>query len=705
MSRHARFPLVLLLLVLLTAACGEQVDRPASPEVAASVPEFAAPAFSAEQAAPFVQLALNCVDQEYPNKIGHTMQSDADQGTPRSLHPAFFGCFDWHSSVHGHWLLARFARLYPGHPQAQPARRVLEAHLTPANMAAEVEYLMAEGRASWERPYGLAWLLQLAAELHEWESDDGDGVGDLARALAPLEAACVRRISDWLPKLTYPIRTGEHSQTAFAFGLMLDYARSVGDAEFAALLEETSLRLYGGDAGADLSFEPSGQDFLSPALAEADLLRRVMEPVPFAAWLSAFLPDIPTQGRGTAGWLPVATVSDRSDGKLAHLDGLNLSRAWMLQGMVHGLPVADGRVPHLQAAAAAHARAGLAAATGEHYAGGHWLGTYALYLGSGRGISAARAVPSLLVAGASTGEALCVTHGGVGSPPDWSPHCQGAAEVALARVRETGDALEGALAGTVVLEDTPILNAGTGANIRLDGKTIQMDAALMTSAGRFAAVAVIEQVKNPILVARAVLDTPHRMLAGDGATRFAHAMGFADIVPTCPEAEAKYRQRMGRLLAGQGRGGYETFDWRRAWNFPGPVPVSVAEPAGSAGPETGDTVGTVVRAADGTFAVTLSTGGTSITLDGRVGDVPIYGCGSFAGPAGAVACTGHGEEIIKQMMARQVYSLMEEGVGVREAVRRGVQSFGESWSLGVIAVGRDGWAVGANRQMAYGVGR
>jgi isoaspartyl peptidase/L-asparaginase-like protein (Ntn-hydrolase superfamily) len=305
--------------------------------------------------------------------------------------------------------------------------------------------------------------------------------------------------------------------------------------------------------------------------------------------------------------------------------------------------------------------------------------------------------------------ALAVTHGGVGSPPTWTEDVQRAADEAAAETATTEDALAGALVGTVILEDNPLLNAGTGANIRLDGRTIQMDAALMTSDGEFAAVAVIERVRNPILVARAVLDTPHRLLAGDGATRFAHAMGFADEVPVCEQAAAKYRQRIADLLHGRAKGGYEDFDWRRAWNFPGPPPSlpgddEEAAPGHPLPPRPRyDTVGTVTRAPDGTFAATLSTGGTSITLDGRVGDVPIYGCGCYAGPAGAVACTGFGEEIVRAAMARTVYAWMETGLTAREAVARGVAGFPAGWSLGLIAVGRDGWGVAATEEMAHGV--
>lgn len=340
---------------------------------------------SADQMAPFVSLAIDCARQEYPNKIAHTMQSDADMGTPGSLHPAFYGCFDWHSSVHGHWLLARFARLYPHHSLATEARTILSQHLTETNIAVEVNYLLNDGRSSWERPYGLAWLLQLAAELREWEIDGDGEVRQWGAALRPLEDACVSRLSSWLPKLAYPIRTGEHSQTAFAFGLVLDYARIANNEELETLVASTSHRLYFSDFGSNLRFEPSGQDFLSPVLAEADLMRRVMTPVEFSQWLGSFLPEVPTPTKD--GWLPVATVTDRTDGKLAHLDGLNLSRAWMLEGIVSGLPSGDLRRPALLEAAKIHRRAGLEAVTGEHYEGGHWLGTYAFYLSSRRGLN------------------------------------------------------------------------------------------------------------------------------------------------------------------------------------------------------------------------------------------------------------------------------------------------------------------------------
>ncbi|MDX1632471.1 MAG: DUF2891 domain-containing protein [Thermoanaerobaculia bacterium] len=345
-------------------------------------PEESGPGdLTAEEASRFAELALECVHQRYPNKISHVLQSDQDVQPPRELYPAFYGCYDWHSSVHGHWLLARLARFFPEASFAGEARKALAESLTPDRIAAEVHYLQGEGRASFERPYGLAWLLQLAAELRQW---DDPAAREWSRALAPLEEEAAARLARWLPNLAYPIRVGEHSQTAFAFGLVLDWARTAEDDEMEDLLVDTTLRLYRGDRSCPLGYEPSGQDFLSPCLAEADLLRRVLDPPEFAAWLGAFLPEIPLDG--SPEWLPVALVTDRSDPKLAHLDGLNLSRAWMLEGIAAGLPASDPRVSSLNAAAETHRRAALPHVTGEHYEGGHWLGSFATYLVTGRGL-------------------------------------------------------------------------------------------------------------------------------------------------------------------------------------------------------------------------------------------------------------------------------------------------------------------------------
>ncbi|HET7202020.1 MAG TPA: DUF2891 domain-containing protein [Steroidobacteraceae bacterium] len=336
-------------------------------------------------AARFADLALHCVHLEYPNKLAHTLASDADVQPPRQLTPAFYGCYDWHSSVHGHWLLVRLARRFPQAPFAVQARAALAQSLTPSHIVAEVAYLQAPGRASFERPYGLAWLLALVAELRQW---DDPQARQWAAALQPLERAAADRLRSWLPKLHYPIRVGEHSQTAFAFGLVHDWARVAGDAGMRTLIEQRSLAFYGDDVDCPIEYEPSGEDFLSPCLAEADLMRRVLAPRDYGQWLHAFLPSIPLSAR--QAWLAPGIVTDRSDPKLAHIDGLNLSRAWMLHGIAAGLPPKDRRIAALQAAARGHAGAALPAVTGEHYEGGHWLGTFAVYLTTAAGLPPAR---------------------------------------------------------------------------------------------------------------------------------------------------------------------------------------------------------------------------------------------------------------------------------------------------------------------------
>jgi hypothetical protein len=305
----------------------------------------------------FANMALACIHREYPNKLGHHMlNSDADVKPPRELTPAFYGCYDWHSAVHGHWLLARLARLFPEAEFTPRARAALAKSLTAENLRREAEYIQGDGRASFERPYGLAWLLQLSTEL--------DG------GLPPLEEIVVARLTSWLAKLSHPVRTGEHNQTAFSLALMLDYARIRQRTDFEAFLVSRVRAFYWNDRNTPIAYEPSGEDFLSPSLGEADVVRRVADPDEFAAWLTGFLPSLPE---------PVEPT-DRGDPKLGHLDGLNLSRAWMLEGIRHGLPASDPRIPSLEQAVERHARAGLDAVTDERYEGAHWLGTFAVYL-------------------------------------------------------------------------------------------------------------------------------------------------------------------------------------------------------------------------------------------------------------------------------------------------------------------------------------
>jgi hypothetical protein len=342
--------------------------------------DFAA-AMDPEAAARFAGLALKCLHDEYPSHVSLTMERDADARPPRELTPAFYGCYDWHSDVHGHWLLARLVRLLPAAPFAAQARAELARSFTAQNIAGELNFLKRPGRASFERPYGLAWLLRLCAELREWQDPQAR---QWLNVLEPLEAEAAGRLQSWLPKLHYPIRIGEHDQTAFSFGLIWDWATIAGQEPMRAALSDAAHRFYVNDRNCPLNYEPSGEDFLSPCLAEADFMRRVLKPKEFARWLSAFLPGIPKTVN--TPWLLPGVVTDRSDPKLAHIDGLNLSRSWMLQGIAHGLANSDYRVPVLLASAAEHRDAALPQVTGEHYEGGHWLGTFAVYLTSAGGL-------------------------------------------------------------------------------------------------------------------------------------------------------------------------------------------------------------------------------------------------------------------------------------------------------------------------------
>ena len=330
-------------------------------------------------------IALANLDREYPNHIQHLMDGDTDAATPRELHPVFCGAYDWHSAVHNYWLLVRLMRFLPEGRFVAAADAFLARRLNAADVAKECRYFSESGsgprRASWERPYGLAWLLQLTAELKEWGTPQARG---WCTTLAPLEAVARERFRTWLPKLWYPIRSGEHSQTAFALGLVHDWARSSGDAPMQELVRAKGIEFHRFDVDGPLAYEPSGQDFLSPVLAEADLLRRLMPPAEYAAWLTKFLPRLPT---AATRWLDPAVSRDPSDPKLAHLDGLNLSRAWMLEGMAAGLPADDPRRAVLQGAADEHAKAGLASIREETYEGSHWLPSFAVYLLTARGLA------------------------------------------------------------------------------------------------------------------------------------------------------------------------------------------------------------------------------------------------------------------------------------------------------------------------------
>lgn len=371
----------------LAAAC--MVLAACAPDAGVSVvPEAAPPSIELPAAREgvvtdrFALMALSCIHREYPNKISHVLNSAEDAKPSRELYPAFYGCYDWHSSVHGHWLLVRILNTDPETPFREAILAALSRSFTPENIAGEVAYFSAPDRASFERPYGTAWFLQLMTELRQLEVPEASA---WAETLAPLEAFIRTETMSWLTKLVYPIRIGTHNSTSFAFGLMLDWADATGDTEFRQAIADKALAFHAQDVNCPLAYEPSGEDFLSPCLMEADLMRRVMPQAEYSVWLQNFLPQIPVDG--SADWLATGIVLDATDGKLVHLDGMNLSRAWALEGIASALPEGDLRIPALLAAAATHKEVGVAAVSDEHYSGSHWLASFATYLETRRGIA------------------------------------------------------------------------------------------------------------------------------------------------------------------------------------------------------------------------------------------------------------------------------------------------------------------------------
>ncbi len=369
--------IIAVLTAFLVSACGAD-------ETAAQSDDLEYPSsISPELAERFSALALACVHKEFPNKISRTTDNAEAIGRPKVIFPIFYGCFDWHSSVHGHWLLVRLLRVGPQDaPWRDAAIAKLNESFSAEKLAGEVANFARPARGSWERPYGLAWYLQLLTELREWDDPQAK---EWLSVLEPLETDIVVSLKEWLPNLAYPIRLGTHNQSAFAFGLMLDWARVAGDAELEQLIIERSKAFHLDDVNCPLDYEPSGEDFLSPCLMEADLMRRILTPEEFSAWLSEFLPQIPTDGTGD--WLAPGIVKDASDGKLVHLDGVNSSRAWNLYNIARALPEGDRRKAALVAAAEVHASEGVAAVSDEHYSGSHWLASFATYLMTDRGWS------------------------------------------------------------------------------------------------------------------------------------------------------------------------------------------------------------------------------------------------------------------------------------------------------------------------------
>ena len=336
------------------------------------------PALTAPQASGFARLALKGVNKEYPNKLDHVMGAAGDVRGPRELHPAFFGCYDWHSSVHGHWMLARLLQRFPDLPEAPAIRSVFADHFAAAPLKAEADYFARPESRTFERTYGWAWLLKLAEELNGWDDPDARV---WANNLKPLADAIAARYATFLPRQLYPIRTGVHPNTAFGLALAHDYARSVHDEPLRRLIEDRARAYFAADDDAPARWEPGGADFFSPSLLEADLMRRILPPDEFRTWFRRFLPRI--GDREPLSLLRPAEVLDRTDPQLVHLDGLNLNRAWTMRSIALALPAEDAARAVLLAASAEHARAGLTQVASGDYAGEHWLASFAVYLLTG----------------------------------------------------------------------------------------------------------------------------------------------------------------------------------------------------------------------------------------------------------------------------------------------------------------------------------
>ncbi|NNK75721.1 MAG: DUF2891 domain-containing protein, partial [Maribacter sp.] len=330
--------------------------------------EIGKPVLNLVEANRLVSLPLGCIQVEYPNKLGQSLNDSTHIKNPKTLHPAFYGCYDWHSSVHGHWSLVSLLKRFPNLEDIQSIREKLRQNISKENIESEVAYFKMTGNKTYERTYGWAWVLKLSEELQTW---DDPMAKELNLHLQPLVAIIVQGYLDFLPKLNYPIRVGEHSNSAFGMSLAWDYAKTTNHIALQEVIETSVNRFYMNDKECPISWEPSGFDFLSPCLQEANLVRKVVSPEKFKAWFNAFLPQMVNP----SFTLETGKVSDRSDGKLVHIDGLNFSRAWCLYGIARALP----EYSHLNKIANDHINYSLPNIVDENYEGTHWLGTFALY--------------------------------------------------------------------------------------------------------------------------------------------------------------------------------------------------------------------------------------------------------------------------------------------------------------------------------------
>lgn len=326
------------------------------------------PTLNIEQANRLLQLPIHCVNTEYPNKLNQTIGGDEDLKSPKELHPTFYGCFDWHSSVHGHWSLVSLLKKFPNLKDASKTKEILLTSISKENIEKEVAYFNKKYNKSYERTYGWAWLLKLAEELHTWNDPIAK---ELEQNLQPLTDLMVQKYIEFLPRLKYPIRVGEHSNTAFGLAFAWDYANTVGDKKILKIINNRAKDYFMNDKNCPISWEPSGFDFLSACLQEAAIMKRVLPKNEFKNWLSEFLPKLKDKDFK----LVVGEVSDRTDGKLVHLDGVNFSRAWCLNKIANDLPEYN----HLKNVANKHINYSLPNVVGDNYEGGHWLGSFAIY--------------------------------------------------------------------------------------------------------------------------------------------------------------------------------------------------------------------------------------------------------------------------------------------------------------------------------------
>jgi hypothetical protein len=326
------------------------------------------PQLNLQQANNLAQLPLHCLETEYPNKMGHVTASPEDQKRPTVQHPVFYGCFDWHSAVHGYWSAITLIKNFPELDQREDLLQKIQRNLTEENIQVEIAYLNTKDNTSFERTYGWAWLLKLQQELDSWDSAEGE---KLSQILQPLSDVVTKRYVEYLPKLNYAIRVGEHSNTAFGMAFAYDYAVHAQNEALKTTIEAKANEFYLNDTGCPISWEPSGYDFLSPCLEEVDIMRRILPAALFHSWVKDFLPEIE---KGIVD-IQIGKVSDRTDGKLVHIDGLNLSRAWVLYGLAAQYP----QYSNLTEIADAHITNTLPNLVADDYAGGHWLGTFAIY--------------------------------------------------------------------------------------------------------------------------------------------------------------------------------------------------------------------------------------------------------------------------------------------------------------------------------------